>query len=894
MGDGIIFLNNYRVFRGVLKGDGVIFTRRQIDFLGIGLLDGVAGGGFQLFYLVPARFLPLQVNFPLGVGVEGAQVVVFAGLGIVRPAPDLELHALNGTAGDGIHLFNEQIGLSQVAQFQGGGLVFLQIDGVDGIIGHPAILGFDLLDGISARVQPLQHDQALGVGEVLLVIAAVDLRDAEQDAGEGFAGLLVDFQQAQTGLGAVHKVHHHVLVLGGVDPDGFAIVGVQQVGSGHVRFLNFIAPAGHIGEGGLTVRARHYVVLIAQVDSTNVEAGVGDGFAGLSVPLGNRQAALVMVHFFHHNGLLSLQILGVDVDAHRGTVTVETSRGGHLHKFIMALGDVADGNRTIRAGFLGGDDLAVPQDDKNSASQGAAALIHLFQHDFDLAGIFKNQRDIMLPIPHEGLLHLGHVGAEDEALWGRDLLRNVAAGGELRKVQVLFGDVAAIAGGVFADKAAAVIQLDRSNADNRPRDAHGGIVRIHFADRTVALCFVGLVVKNECAVGGAVGHHGHDLGSGLGHIALRCGFLSDFILTSRQSVRLGGQDKGSVRACGFGDGKIAGTVRALHLKGHTGDRLVGARFQLFYGEAHGALGGLIIRHSNEQTLHRNPRLARQLPGLGFIPIVHPQVIGVEILGVVQHRVYPGSHIIISGVAGFAAVGAVDNAVSSDFAPICDETGLAVGLMVQLHCRHELLRSLLNKALPVAVHIQDDTVLIVPGHRLGHQEPDVGPILIPMLQAHSITRVGVVAVGVGINIGQKNIQRGVVYLLFEVPFLAVGPRPQGPLLIGAQGAGGTIAGDLHLLIEYIGQAHIVDDAACRPVADGLAADLHVVRGLLRDTGRGRGQARGGEGRQRQNAHNAHQSQQKGRNTVDNTLFQSLTSLKRGQGQAIKQFGRAKLF
>ena len=89
MGDGIIFLNNYRVFRGVLKGDGVIFARRQINLLGIGLLDGIAGGGFQFLDLVPARFLPLQVNFPLGVGVKGAQVVVFASLGIIRTAPDL-------------------------------------------------------------------------------------------------------------------------------------------------------------------------------------------------------------------------------------------------------------------------------------------------------------------------------------------------------------------------------------------------------------------------------------------------------------------------------------------------------------------------------------------------------------------------------------------------------------------------------------------------------------------------------------------------------------------------------------------------------------------------------------------------------------------------------------
>ncbi len=148
----VVLLDNDTIFRGVLKGDGVILARRQIDLLGVRLFDGVAGGGFQLLDFVPARVHPLQVDLALRVGVEGAQVVVFAGLGIVRTAPDLELHALNGTARDGVHLFNEQVRLAQVAQFQGGGLVFLQIDGVDGIIRHPAVFGFDLLDSVRAGV----------------------------------------------------------------------------------------------------------------------------------------------------------------------------------------------------------------------------------------------------------------------------------------------------------------------------------------------------------------------------------------------------------------------------------------------------------------------------------------------------------------------------------------------------------------------------------------------------------------------------------------------------------------------------------------------------------------------------------------------------------------------
>ena len=95
-----------------------------------------------------------------------------------------------------------------------------------------------------------------------------------------------------------------------------------------------------------------------------MKAGARYGVAGLGVALGDGQAALVMVHFLHHDGLLSLQILGVDVNTHRGTVTVETSRGGHLAELVVALGDIGHGDGAVRLGFLGADDLSIPQDDK--------------------------------------------------------------------------------------------------------------------------------------------------------------------------------------------------------------------------------------------------------------------------------------------------------------------------------------------------------------------------------------------------------------------------------------------------------------------------------------------------------------------------------------------------
>ncbi len=144
-----------------------------------------------------------------------------------------------------------------------------------------------------------------------------------------------------------------------------------------------------------------------------------------------------MVGLGDNDGLLPLEILGVHMDTHRGAVAVETSGRVYLPELVVALGDMGHGDGAVLFGFLGADDLPIPKNDKNSASQGAAALVHLLQHDLDLGAVLKNQGDVMLPVPHEGLLHLGHIGAEDEALRRGDLLRQKRPGGEVGKVQIL-------------------------------------------------------------------------------------------------------------------------------------------------------------------------------------------------------------------------------------------------------------------------------------------------------------------------------------------------------------------------------------------------------------------------------------------------------------------------
>ena len=144
-----------------------------------------------------------------------------------------------------------------------------------------------------------------------------------------------------------------------------------------------------------------------------------------------------------------------------------------------------------------------------------------------------------------------------------------------------------------------------------------------------------------------------------------------------------------------------------------------------------------------------------------------------ILGMIQHQIHAGFDIIVGGVAGFAAIGAVDDGMGADGIPVLDPGGLAVGAVVQLHRRYELLSHLFNKALPVAVHIHDNPMFIEPASRLGDKEPNIGPILGPGLKPAGVAGIGEVAIGVGVNVREQHLQRRIIYLTAEVPLLAVG-------------------------------------------------------------------------------------------------------------------------
>ena len=537
--DPIIFIHHKGGQGGVLHLDGLCLASGQIELV-VRLLDGVPGGGFQLGNFEPAGVGMLKHDLSRLVGVEDAQVVVLACFGVSGGPPDLEFGLGHGVLCDAVHLQELEGGLDQVGQFDGGGAVFLQLNHVNGIVQH--IIRGRLHLGNFVRAGPdailgLQHNQAVLIGLTAIREAAADLLNQKGGLADRPPRLPVQFQQPQSGPGAVDKIRCHVLILGGVDPDRPAVVGIQDPRGWDKRFLNFKAAAGHIGEGGLSVCACDYIVFIADVHAPDMKGGVGNGIAALHVPFLDGEGTLAVVGLGDNDGLFALQILGIHINTHRGGILVEPIRRVNLPKFVIAFHHVADGDGAVCLGFLGADDLAVPEDNKNRASQGIAALVHLLQLDPNLGTVLKNEAYIVLTVPDKGLLHLGHVGTEQEAPGRGDFLRDVTAQGQGFKVQILFGDIAAVLGDVLPEEAAALVQLHRGNADKRAGDALGGVVRVYLADGTLAIAAastatIGSVVEGNGGVRLLVGQDRDDLGFGLGHIAGGKQFC-DFILAGR-------------------------------------------------------------------------------------------------------------------------------------------------------------------------------------------------------------------------------------------------------------------------------------------------------------------------------------------------------------------------
>ena len=281
--------------RHVLEADGndaLLPVVRQIDSLG-GLDDAVSVRGVYLFNHICPRPQARPEGHAVGAG---------------GPLPD------DGTAGAG--------GTAQVAElepgpaqgFAGDAVVFLNYDGIERHVleGHrpvPAagdveLLGGGFLDGeaggglqlrhpVPAVSQALQHDLAVGVGEVgaqiveltgVGVVAAVP--HLKLGPLDGVAGDAVHLLDGQGGLFVILKINRSVPV--GIESDQLA-GGVQQIGGGHGFLRDLINTRQEILQGCRSVCPCLNFIHAVAVRRLHQEHGIRHGLPGVRVPLHHRQ-----------------------------------------------------------------------------------------------------------------------------------------------------------------------------------------------------------------------------------------------------------------------------------------------------------------------------------------------------------------------------------------------------------------------------------------------------------------------------------------------------------------------------------------------------------------------------------------------------------------------------
>ena len=258
-----------------------------------------------------------QADLAVGVrGVEalGGQVaVVRVHVGAVRVG-QLELNPTERLFRDGIQLFDDEAALPLVVEAERLHLAGLDLDGLGRAVQHEPFHCLDLLRGDGgSRLQPLQHDPAILIGDELAVGITHDrpagIGDKEGHALDGGGGALDALLDHEGRRGGVIKpqclrvvgVHHHSLRLG---------VGVDGVAGDAAGFCHH-QRAHHPVDGDFPVLVR-----VVQAVGADLAVGIGDElagggghlelhpFQGLAVQgtlLQDDQRTGLAV--FHHNGL---------------------------------------------------------------------------------------------------------------------------------------------------------------------------------------------------------------------------------------------------------------------------------------------------------------------------------------------------------------------------------------------------------------------------------------------------------------------------------------------------------------------------------------------------------------------------------------------------------------
>ena len=297
---------------------------------------------------------------------------------MVAAIPDLELSALDGIAGDTVHLANLQAGLEGVEEGGGRGFAGLQChflrDGAENnMVGNIDLRYFECANRNRVEENPPMVIRGSAGGET-----AIDLLDAVGHALDRLPGGNVFLQNFESRLFIVNE------------DDFGGLAGAQRYG------LLRIAHDVRLGNGFLThnidacwngrercgtVRPGRDGGRIAAGNGLNGKHRAGDGLAAHGVALRDLHIGLFVVD--RRNGVFAVTLSYIYVHALRCGIDTVTIRCSGFYEAPKAGGSVLNIDLALRIGDVAADDLAIEIDAETCTGEaGCGPTSSFFQRDF--------------------------------------------------------------------------------------------------------------------------------------------------------------------------------------------------------------------------------------------------------------------------------------------------------------------------------------------------------------------------------------------------------------------------------------------------------------------------------------------------------------------------------
>ena len=267
-------------------------------------VDDVAVRDGVLPHLDHAGVQVLDEDFAVcvcGLGGDGAAVRLL----------DSKRHALHRLPGHSVHLHNFQIRLGLVVHHQLGQLAGEELHMELTLHLHIAGRRVHLLDGVHARLQIVDADFAVHIGDPVQIVAAIlNFGNAEGCAGEVFTRIGVILYQLKVGLGRVGKDKLRVFV--GVELDDADSI-IYEIAVRGLQLPHLIGAGVQLAEVNFPVDIRGELLPEAAAHLLELKADIGQGGHGHAVHLDKMDAGLAAIeedHLFDAVPRVELHLLG--------------------------------------------------------------------------------------------------------------------------------------------------------------------------------------------------------------------------------------------------------------------------------------------------------------------------------------------------------------------------------------------------------------------------------------------------------------------------------------------------------------------------------------------------------------------------------------------------------